>query len=301
MFEPGELQECTSRTIHGRFLLRPSEVVNALIVGIVGYALACCPAVEIYAVHFLSNHATWLLGSSDPSQISKFMKAVNEYISKELGQEDVHDWSGPMWGRRFKPIAVIGEAAMVDRMKYLLSQGCKEGLVATPFEWPGVTCVHSMLRNVPLQGTWYDRTAYRKAKKSSPTPVRLEDFATTYTIEFAKLPCWAHMTDEQYRDALQELVDQVVAEAKAEHGDRFLGAEAILAADPHDMPSEFVPTPAPICHARTRAERVAYRERYARFVAAYRRAADRLRRGLDAVFPPYSYPPGTPMVMPATG
>jgi hypothetical protein len=301
MFEPGVVYECTSRTIQGRYLLRPSELVNALIVGIIGYALAKCPGIEIYGVHFLSNHATWLLSSSDPSQVSQFMKAVNEHISKEMGDERVHDWSGSLWGRRYKPIAVIGEAMMIERMKYLLSQGCKEGLVATPFEWPGVTCVHALLRGEPLEGTWYDRTAFARAlaRKRQSEPVDLEDFGTPHVIEFAKLPCWAHMSDDQYREAIQSLVDEITEETAAEYQGKVLGAKAILEMNPHDMPAEFVPTPAPVCHASSRADREAYRERYAEFVAAYRHAADLLRRGLHAVFPLYSYPPAAPMTMPA--
>lgn len=301
MHEPDVVYEVTTRTIGGRYLLRPSELVNALIVGVIGFALERCPAIKIYGAVFLSNHATWLISSSDPAQIAEFMKAVNEYVSKEVGHKKVNNWSGTMWGRRYDAIPVIGEAALVDRMKYLLSQGCKEGLVWTPFEWPGVSCVRALLGKRPLRGVWYDRTAYGQAKATARRNqrVQLEDFATPYEIEFSPLPCWAHLSREEYRAAIRSLVDQISEETRKQHR-RVLGAKKILAMNPHDAPEDFEPSPKPLCHAPDKATRTAFRERLGGFVATFRAASELLLQGLRAVFPLYSYPPAAPMVIPLT-
>ncbi|HSJ74704.1 MAG TPA: hypothetical protein VK899_00705, partial [Gemmatimonadales bacterium] len=50
------------------------------------------------------------------------------------------------------------EAAQVDRLIYVLSNGVKEGLVARVEEWPGVHSAHALLTGEPLEGIWYDRT-----------------------------------------------------------------------------------------------------------------------------------------------
>lgn len=301
MHEPGVVYEGMTRTIGGRHLLRPSAAVNALILGIIAYALERCPSVELYAVVFLSNHATWLLGSSDPEQIAQFMKFVNEHISKKVGDEKVHNWPGTMWGRRYSATPVIGEAAMVDRMKYVLEQGCKEGLVWTPFDWPGVSCVRALLGEETLRGTWYDRTAYGQAiKRARPGErVRLEDFAKVYEIKFAPLPCWAHLSVKQYRAAVRSLIEEITTETRKAYK-RVLGRKKILATDPHSVPENFEPTPAPLCHASDKESRTLYRERLDGFVAAFRAASELVLRGLHAVFPSYSYPPAAPMVIPLT-
>lgn len=300
MHEPDVVYEGTTRTIGGRHLLRPSAVVNALILGIVGYALARFQGIRIYGVVFLSNHATWLLGSSDPDQIARFMKFVNEHISKKVGAEDVHDWTGTMWGRRYDAIPVIGEAALIDRMKHLLAQGCKEGLVWTPLDWPGASSARAMLGGDTLRGTWYDRSSYRDAKAKAGRKgkdVKLEDFAVTYEVPLSPLPCWAHLSPAAYRAAIQGLVDEITAETRKTYK-RVVGKRRILAVDPHSAPENFEPTPRPLCHASDKPTRTAYRERLGGFVAAFRYASELVRQGIAAVFPPYSYPPGAPMVVP---
>ena len=76
-----------------------------------------------------------------------------------------------------------------------------------------------------------------------------------------------------------------------------LGVAAILAQNPHDHPERPKKEPAPFVHAATKAARLAFREAYALFVAAYREAADKLRKGdRAALFPIGSFPPALPFV-----
>ncbi len=56
-------------------------------------------------------------------------------------------------------------------------------------------------------------------------------------------------------------------------------------------------SPAPLVHAATQAARKAFYDAYAWFVAAFRQAAEKLRRGdLTAAFPTGSFPPAPPFV-----
>ena len=45
--------------------------------------------------------------------------------------------TGVFWRRRGKVFAVLDDEAQLDRMTYLLSQGPKRTLVASPKDWPG--------------------------------------------------------------------------------------------------------------------------------------------------------------------
>ena len=56
-------------------------------------------------------------------------------------------------------------------------------------------------------------------------------------------------------------------------------------------------SPAPLVHAATKAARLFFREAYALFVAAYREAAEKLRKGdRGARFPTGIFPPALPFV-----
>ncbi|MEE8367729.1 MAG: hypothetical protein V3S30_05385 [Thermoanaerobaculia bacterium] len=49
------LFEVTTRTVQGRFLLKPSKELNTIILGVLGRVQQLYP-VEIHAFTFLSNH-----------------------------------------------------------------------------------------------------------------------------------------------------------------------------------------------------------------------------------------------------
>jgi len=74
-----------------------------------------------------------------------------------------------------------------------------------------------------------------------------------------------------------------------------LGVEQILAQDPEPRPETLNRSPAPFVHAATRKVRKELWEAYGWFVAAYREAVDKLRKGdRNAAFPPGSFPPHLP-------
>ena len=112
--------------------------------------------------------------------------------------------------------------------------------------------------------------------------------------------CWAHLTPEDYRQRVTELVEAIESEARAElarTGRVPLGVAAILRQKPDDRPAWRKRSPAPLYHAATKAVRKAFWEAYATFVAAFREAADRWREGdRSARFPIGSFPPGLPFV-----
>ena len=85
------------------------------------------------------------------------MNYLNSNLAREAGR--LYRWREKFWGRRYQAIVVSEEeAAQVNRLRYLLSQGCKEGLVARPRDWPGAQCVEALVEGVSLEGLWFDRT-----------------------------------------------------------------------------------------------------------------------------------------------
>jgi putative transposase len=180
-----------------------------------------------------------------------------------------------------------------------LSNGCKEGLVARPQDWPGVHAVRALLEGEVLEGLWFDRTqeylARRRGEKFDPL-----HFATRETLELDPLPCWKHLPEPERRLRIAALVEDIELEAatrRKKTGVRPLGPAAILAQNPHRQPKKTKKSPAPAIHAASKAVRRELWSAYSLFVAAYRDAAEKLKAGiLDVVFPQGSFPPSLPFV-----
>jgi len=293
----GALVEVTCRTIQGRLLLRPSQQLNDILLGVLGRAQTLYP-IDIVSFSFLSSHYHILLWVRDAQQLSEFMGYFNGNLAREVGR--LTGWSDRLWARRYQAIVVSNEeAAQIDRLAYILSNGVKENLVARVEEWPGVHSAHALLAGEPVVGTWYDRTLARslRLQRKIPEPGQVD---IRQTVVLSPLPCWKHLTPEAYRARVAELIRQIEATAAAERakkGVEPLGVEKILAAEPETRPESLDRSPAPFVHAATRKIRKELWEAYGWFVAAYREAAGRLRQGdRNAVFPPGSFPPHLPFV-----
>lgn len=295
--EGGALVEVTCRTVQGRFLLKPTRELRSVVIGVLARAQRLY-SVELHAFVFLSNHYHLLLTVENAQQLARFMNYVNSNLAREAGR--LHGWQEKFWGRRYSGVVISEEeSAQMDRLRYLLSHGCKEGLVARPQEWPGAHSVEALVEGKPVQGLWFDRTREYGARTRREKYDRFE-YATKETIRLEPLPCWHHLSDKGYRDQVGELIRQIEVETASRHvqdGTRPLGVKAILAQDSHDRPRKMKKGSAPLFHAATRAVRRELVEAYKWFVGAYREAAEKLSEGdLRVSFPAGSFPPRLPFV-----
>ena len=295
--EGGSLVEVTCRSVQGRFLLKPTEELRSLVIGVLARAQKLYP-VEIHAFVFLSNHYHLLLSVEDALQLSRFMNYVNSNLAREAGR--LYGWKEKFWGRRYQAIVVSEEeAAQVNRLRYLLSQGCKEGLVARPRDWPGAQSVEALVGGRSQEGLWWNRTLECAARSRGESFHRLQ-YATPERIDLEPLPCWRHSSKREYRKRVGAVILEIEEETAAWHareGTRPLGVEVILSQDPHDRPHELKKVGAPAFHAATKAARRELMEAYRWFVGAYREAAERLRHGNQiTTFPAGSFPPRLPFV-----
>jgi len=290
--EGGALVEVTCRTIQGRFLLKPSEELRSIVIGVLARAQKLYP-IELHAFVFLSNHYHLLLSAQNAHQLARFMNYLNSNLAREAGR--VHGWREKFWGRRYQAIVVSEEeAAQTGRLRYLLSHGCKEGLVARPREWPGAHCIEALVEGRSLEGLWFDRTREYAARARRKEFGRLA-YATSETIRLAPLPCWRHLSKIRRRGRVRELIEQIETETAVRHtkeGTRPLGVNAVLAQDPHDRPRSLKKTLAPAFHAATEAAFRELGEAYGWFLSTYRDAAEKLREGdIRASFPEGCFPP----------
>ena len=99
--EGGALVEVTCRTIQGRFLLKPSEELRPIVIGVLARAQKLYP-IQLHAFVFLSNHYHLLLSAQNAHQLVRFMNYLNSNLAREAGR--VHGWREKFWGRRYQAI-----------------------------------------------------------------------------------------------------------------------------------------------------------------------------------------------------
>ena len=234
--EGGALVEVTCRTFHSHFLLRPGGDLDGIIVGVLGraqrlYGVRCC------GYMWASNHYHLLLDVDDALQLSQFMCYVNSNIAREVSR--LHGWTDKIWSRRYQAIVVSDEdGAQIARLRYLLANGCKEGLVARPQDWPGVHVAKALIQDEDLTGYWFDRTREYAARNRGEAFDRLQ-YATLETLYLSPLPCWKHLPKNVWRACALNLIHEIEEEAAAERvrtGEQPLGPAAILAQHPLDRP-----------------------------------------------------------------
>jgi len=298
----GALVEITCRTIQGRMLLRPSPALNDMTLGVLARA-ARLASLLVHAFAFLSNHYHLLVRVADAQQLAEFMNYLNSNLAREAGR--LARWREKFWGRRYQAVLVSDEeAAQVGRLSYVLAQGVKEGLVASPFDWPGVHCARALTEGTTVSGHWHDRTLESRARRKG-LPLDPQAFVEREELSLAPLPRWQALTPEEYRARVQELIEEIEADARLrqeETGKPPLGREAVCRQDPHHEPNRIKKGPAPLVHAVDPAVRRGLRRAYFTFRDAYRYAARRLRAGaMDFEFPAGAFPPPLPVRAAARG
>jgi len=219
-------------------------------------------------------------------------------LSKEVG--NLYDWPGTVFPKRYSLIPVSDEEeAQVARLKYHLSHGCKEGVVLSPGDWPGVHSAEALMNDVPLEGTWFDRSREYNARMRGEKFDTLK-YATQMHVNLDPLPCWGHLHEAERRKRIADLISQIEDETLAMHAGKGTvpsGPRAARKIHPHHRPEKTKTSPEPRFHAFRKTVRRQLENAYAIFVVAYEDAAARFRGGeLNVEFPEDCFPPNRPFV-----
>ncbi len=245
------METCT-RTIHGLPLLRPGHDANERILGVLGRAAEYYD-VDVYGFGFCSTHGHLLYGAEHGLQMAGFQCHMNSNVAREIGR--LHGWREKLWGRRYRPMAVSDDReTQRERLKYVLSQPVKDGLVERVLEWPGPNAARALVHGEPLVGYWFNRTKEYYARRKG-IDFDKYDYATRYEIELKRLPAFQDDSPEEYRAMIAELLWEIEEEEAAERGGRkVLGVEKVLAQDPCQPIGISKKSPAPVLFFSKRPE-----------------------------------------------
>ncbi len=292
----GPLIEVTTRTLHGRFLLRPSEDLTRITIGILARASRRYE-VAVVGFVFLSNHYHLLVRTADVVRLAGFMGYLNGNLAKEAGR--LHGWREKFWSRTYRAIPVSHEPeAQQERLRYLFGQGCKEGLVSRPQDWPGASSITAQLEGGDLEGTWFDRSKEYESRRCGKRPAKF-DFASRERLRLHPPPLWDGIGEGEMRSEVAEITKEIVSDTRATFrrtGRKPLGPRRVRRQHPHAKPASSKRSPAPRFHAASWVVRRALEYSRWLFVILYRQAAEELKRGnLAAVFPQNCFRPRLPL------
>jgi len=187
---PNVTYECTIRTLDSRFLLRPDDASRAIIECVIARAARRYPNVRLHNYDAQINHLHIDLSSTDGESIPRFLQYVHGNLARELSR--LRGWVGKFWGRWVRVIPIVDDDAIVARFRYILAQGVKSGLVASPRDWPGACAVGALLGSMRVTGTWISRQRlWRNAQsRRRSTPSRPGSTSPT-TSSSRATPPWS--------------------------------------------------------------------------------------------------------------
>ena len=280
--EPWQVLELTARTIEARFLLSPDPTLSRRIIGVIAKAKEAY-GLEVYAVVVLSNHLHLLFAAPCTDVASRAQCFILGNIARETNH--LRERTGPLWHRRGERIPVLDDLSAERRLRYILSNGCKEGLVGHPEDWPGVQSATALCTDRKMQGEWVDRTSFLQCPRRDK---KLEEFIEEVELELDPLPHLKSASREEYRRMMRALVEDIAEEAKAVPGGsrrtkRRRLEKQLAKRRPEYRPKDAASAPAPRCHGATEAICEAFEKAYDAFVEAYWAAAEKIEGALEGL------------------
>ncbi len=274
------------------YLVPDRPAINETVIGVVGRGQKR-HRVRIHGVAFVSNHFHMVVTGANPEQIARFMQYVKGNLTRRINR--LRGRTGTLWQGRYDMVRVPDDSRQqAQALAYVLAHGAKEGLVARPEQWPGVSSAAELLcGGRAATGYWQRREAMGRttAKVVAQDPER---FREAHAIKLSPLPGLAAFSEEEQQEQLRVAVDAVIASHRSGTPDD-AGAER---AKRHDWQRKA--GDGNTSTERARSDGVAgkptdFRAAFDEIAAWYRAASSAFLAGDAAVFPPWTFPPSLRM------
>ena len=180
------------------------------------------PPVEVFAVVVMSNHLHLVVrapGKNLAAFMSYFLARVAQTLNLLLGRV------GTVFPRRYDAQPILDEEAAAGRIKYVLENPKKAGLVKCFTEWPGFVAVAGLHDGEELETRHFDRSAWQLAKR----PNERERYWRRGHLRLSRLPDMESLSCSAYLATVKSWCDSRPA-------DRCLGVEGVLDADVNQRP-----------------------------------------------------------------
>jgi len=210
--DPSVPYHVVTKTLRGQFILTPKKGIRELCAGVLAKAQLNWPSIKLYGYAFMSNHIHLML-QGPASDFSAFMGFLKRELSRRLGQK--YRLPGTLWHQRYAMSALPTHESQLKCLRYILSQGVKEGLVARPIDWPGLHCAKALLGNCPEIGEWFQAADYHQAKARNalrriPKKISRSAFYQRLRVHLAVLPALEDYTSHEQLKKLQAINHDII-------------------------------------------------------------------------------------------
>ena len=296
---PNTVYLVTTRCHQARFLLRPDSALNEAVLEWLTRSQRAYPGVQLLGLCVMSNHLHLLVRDTEGE-----LAAWASYLLGNLARSinGVRERCGVVFERRYSAEPVLDDAALLDRLVYVVTNPVQAGLCTQSRTWPGLLLWAQSGEPEWREVSWVARKAYRsaryRARQRGQAPPSPDGFRVCGRLAIHPLPT------EVGSEGGSELAEAIAArerELAAERrrsGRPAMTRREVLAQDWHGAPRQPKRSPRPACHTSERGLRQAFVEGFRHFVSVFREASAQWRSGLrrDVSFPPWSYPPGGSLV-----
>ena len=290
----------TTRCHQASFLLRPEPAINEAVLEWLTRAQRAYPGIHLFGLCVMSNHLHLLVRDTQGE-----LAAWASYLLGNLARSvnAIRERCGVVFERRYSAEPVLDDAALLDRLVYVVTNPVNAGLCNQSRHWPGLLlwtrAGESELREV----FWVGRKAYRgaryRARQRGQAPPSPDGFRVRGTLVIHPLATEIGSGSEgrcEIAEAIAERERELAANGRRS-GRPAMTRREVLAQDWRAVPRHPKRSPRPACHTSERSLRKAFIEGFRDFVGAFREASAQWRLGIrDAPFPPWSYPPGGSLV-----
>src|SRR5262249_49455242 len=187
---------------------------------------------------------------------------------------------------------ILDDAALLDRIRYVLAHGVKEGLVRSCDNWPGLTSLAQMKDGKPRRFQWFNWTRRSSGNAlQQPRPRFDPRWAEDEHLPLTEIPVAGLETREKLSRFLEETTRAIEAQA-ARMFRTVSGRKAVLEEHPHRRARRPKRQARPWCHTTVAEFRRQFLERFRVFAEAFRRASSRWRIGdFGSAFPEHAIRP----------
>lgn len=274
------MYKVTRRVTQRLFLLKPEYVTRQVFGYCLGVALQRF-GILLHAAKVLCNH--YHLDLTDPhGRLPEFKHLLNMLVARAMNAH---------WGRfeNFfasdapSDVELVTSAEVLDRMVYTLTNPVKDGLVRCGAEWHGLTTYGMRFGS---------KMVFERPEKffdeNGSLPERVE-------VEVTRPDILPELSDDELFQLLMHKVkarERELADAARRENRRFLGMKRVLRQRHTDSPASrerrFGLNPR--VASRSKWQRIAALQRNQQWLAAYREALEKFRRGIrDVLFPHGTY------------
>jgi hypothetical protein len=204
----------------------------------------------------------------------------------------LHRWKGPFWQRRFSCETVLDAEAELGRLRYILAHGVKEGLVAHPSDWPGLSCLKDLTEHRRRFFPFYNWDWRWTRPDLHGLELWDSRLVEEEAIDLEPISAWKDCDADARRLLVEALVDSLADECRKLRGGRqVVGLAGVLRKSPHE-PTPIERRPRPLCHASSALVRAQWVRLYRDFQEAYAFASRLFREGeLSVRFPRWAFLP----------